>query len=66
MTLPGSHLNNPRLTTILFSVLVQRLGGTVKITQADIDAIAYGKLWEEDLPDEDCLQFRYVLLKKQS
>ena len=65
MPIPGSYLNNPRLTMILFSVLVQRLGGTVKITQGDIDGIAYGKLWEEDLPEEDCLQFRYVSSEKQ-
>lgn len=66
MSIPGSHLTNTRLTAILFSVLVQRLGGTVKITQTDIDNIVYGKLWEEDLPDEDCVQFRYVPAVKQS
>lgn len=43
---PLSNLHNPALTTILFAVMVKRLGGRVKITQSDIDDIAYSRLLE--------------------
>lgn len=46
-----SVLAHPELVTILFSVLVNRLGGTVVIAQADIDDVAFNRLNEEALED---------------
>lgn len=60
---PRSNLNNPRLTTILFAILVKRLGGTVEITQADIDAVAYTRM-EEQGHEDGRLEFR--LIEKQA
>ncbi len=54
-----SNLNNPRLTTILFAILVKRLGGKAEITQADIDDIAFNRLEEEGRQDGS-LEFRLV------
>lgn len=54
-----SNLNNPRLTTILFAILVKRLGGRAEITQADIDDIAYNRL-EEEGKDDGSLEFRLI------
>lgn len=54
-----SNLNNPELTTILFAILVKRLGGVVKIVQADIDDIAYNRLIEEGREDGS-LEFRFA------
>ena len=54
-----SNLNDPRLTTILFAILVKRLGGRAEITQADIDDIAYNRLEEEGKSDGS-LEFRLV------
>lgn len=54
-----SHLNNPILTTLLFAIMVKRLGGTVEITQADIDAIAYNRL-EEDSREDGSIAFRLI------
>lgn len=56
---PRSNLNNPRLTTILFAIMVKRLGGTVEITQADIDAIAYNRL-EEEGREDGSIAFRLI------
>lgn len=55
----NSTLNNPKLTTILFAILVKRLGGRAKITQADIDDIAYNRL-EEEGKDDGSLEFRLI------
>lgn len=54
-----SNLNNPALTTILFAILVKRLGGKAEITQFDIDDIAYNRL-EEEGRDDGSLEFRLV------
>lgn len=54
-----SNLNNPVLTTILFGILVKRLGGRVQITQADIDDIAFNQLLEDGRPDGS-LEFRLI------
>ena len=54
-----SNLNNPQFTTILFAILVKRLGGRAEITQADIDDIAYNRLEEEGRSDGS-LEFRLV------
>lgn len=54
-----SNLNNPALTTILFAILVKRLGGKVEITQADVDDIAYNRLEEESFSDGS-LQFTLI------
>ncbi len=55
----SSNLNDPTLTPILFAILVKRLGGEVKIVQADIDDIAYNKLEEEGKGDGS-LEFRLI------
>lgn len=55
----NSNLNNPKLTTILFAILVKRLGGKAVITQADIDDIAYNRLEEEGRVDGS-LEFRLI------
>jgi len=52
-----SALNDPDLTTILFAILVKRLGGDVTITQADIDDIAYGRLVETVELEDGTIQF---------
>lgn len=44
---PRSNLSNPKLALIVIASLVKRLGGNVTITQADIDAVAYGRLIED-------------------
>ena len=63
---PGqSNLNDPALTTLLFAVLVKRLGGCVKITQADIDSVAYNRL-EERGNEDDSVEFRLVERNKAS
>lgn len=41
-----SHLNDPVMTALIIAVMVRRLGGTVHITQEDIDAVAYTLLTE--------------------
>jgi len=58
-----SNLNNPRLTTILFAILVKRLGGKTEITQADIDDIAFNRL-EEEGREDGSLEFRLVERKR--
>ena len=54
-----SILNNPELALILFAVMVKRLGGTVLITQADIDEVAYNRMEEEGFGDGS-IEFRLV------
>ena len=55
----NSSFNNQNLTTILFAILVKRLGGRAEITQADIDDIAYNRL-EEEGKDDGSLEFRLI------
>jgi len=60
-----STINNPKLTALLFAVMVKRLGGKVDITQVDIDQVAYSRLDEEG--DEDgSLTFTLVERQKAS
>lgn len=47
MSQHGSNLNNPALTTALFAIMVQRLGGSVVIRQEDFDKIAGLRMVEE-------------------
>lgn len=54
-----SNLNNPQLTTILFAIMVKRLGGSVRITQSDIDDVAFNRLQEEGFEDGS-LEFRLL------
>ena len=56
---PQSYLNNPIFVTILFAILVKRLGSKVEITQADIDDIAFNRLEEEGL-ENGTLEFRLL------
>ena len=46
-----SNLNNPRMTTALFAILVKRLGGEVEIKQEDFDDVSYDLLEEEGFED---------------
>ena len=57
--MPYSRMLSPELTTILFAILVKRLGGTALITQADIDDIAYNRL-EEEVFGNGSLEFKLV------
>lgn len=54
-----SNLHNPRLTLLMFAVLVKRLGGKAEITQADIDQVAYCKMPEEGREDGS-IEFRLI------
>lgn len=60
-----SRLNNAQLTTLLFAVLVKRLGGNVEIRQEDIDAVAYNRL-EEDVETDGSIGFRLVERQRAS
>lgn len=39
-------LDNHTLALLVISILVHRAGGSVTITQADVDSVAYGRLLE--------------------
>jgi hypothetical protein len=54
-----SNLNDPKFTTIIFAVIVKKLGGSVTITQADIDEVAYNRLEEKGNMDGS-LEFRLI------
>jgi len=41
-----SVLNDVNLTTILFAILVKKLGGDITITQDDVNDISYNRLME--------------------
>lgn len=56
--------DEPVLVKIVVSILVQRLGGDVHITQADIDAIAYNRLLED--VDVEEIQLRIEMRKAQA
>lgn len=51
--------NNNDLMLLLFSILVKRLGGELRITQDDIDDIAFSTLEEGDYEDGS-LGFRLI------
>jgi len=54
-----SNLNDPKFTTIIFAAIVKKLGGSVTITQADIDEVAYNCLEEKGNMDGS-LEFRPI------
>jgi len=54
-----SNLNNPKMTALLFAVLVGRLGGKVEISQSDIDGVAYDLL-EEEMRADGSVEFRLI------
>jgi len=56
---PSSNLNHPQLTTILFAVMLHKLGGHVEITQADIDLVAFNRM-EEVGREDGSLAFRLI------
>lgn len=56
---PRSNLNDPELTTLLFAAIVRKLGGTVEITQADVDAVAYNRL-KEVVREDGSLAFQLI------
>lgn len=47
----GIVFENRQLNVIVMAVLVQKLGGSVVITQEDIDRIAFSRLLEDGMPD---------------
>jgi len=49
--LTESHILDPKLTVLLFAVLVHKLGGSVHINQTDIDLVAYNQLLERGNED---------------
>jgi hypothetical protein len=61
----NSNLTNPELTTIFFAILVKRLGGTAKITQSDVDDVAYNLL-EEEGREDGSIEFRLVERKQSA
>lgn len=65
MSLKQSQLLNPGLTVLLFGVVLDKLGGTVRITQADIDKIAYTKMSEEGFED-GTLEFKLEIPTMES
>lgn len=59
-----SNLNDPVLTKLLIAVMVRKLGGSISITQSEIDEVAYNRLEEQAL--NGTLEFRLVERKKAS
>jgi hypothetical protein len=51
VTNTDSVLNDQEITKIILAILVKRLGGKAKITQKDIDEVAFGRLEEYRYPD---------------
>lgn len=62
---PQSNLNDPMLTSLLFAILVKRLGRKVEISQADIDDVAFNRL-EEEVREDGTLEFRLLERKAAS
>jgi len=56
---------NEGLNLIVVTILVKRLGGSVKINQADIDDIAYNRLEETGDPDGS-IRLKFLEKGKQS
>lgn len=55
---PRSALRDPARMMLIIAVLVKRLGGSAKITQADIDDVAFNFLQEDgDIPDNSITLF---------
>ena len=46
-----SNFNNPVLTMLVLAILVKRLGGSVEVTQADVDDVAFNRLDEDSHGD---------------
>lgn len=55
-----SLLSNPQTGSVLFALLVQRLGGKVSITQADIDDM-YGFRLLENHDAENGIEFKIII-----
>ena len=51
----STNIGNPAVVKLLLAVLVKRLGGEVTISQADIDAVAYGRLLEGEDQTGACI-----------
>ena len=47
----GIVFTDPTVNMLVVAVLVQKLGGTVSITQADIDQVAFLRLMENGADD---------------
>lgn len=59
-----SNLNNPILVRVLIAVMVERCSGSVRLTQSDIDQVAYTRLVEENDGDGS-VKFTLVERTKQ-
>jgi hypothetical protein len=58
-----TYIADPECSILFFSILVNKLGGEVTITQEDIDNAAYGTLLET--ADEDGVTLKVVARTKQ-
>jgi hypothetical protein len=54
-----SKLSDPKLAMLICAVLVKRLGGSVRITQDDINDIAFNTFNESEMSDGS-LEFQLV------
>ena len=55
----NSAINDDQLKALLFAILVKKLGGSVEITQSDVDSVAYSRM-EEDWYQDGRLAFRLI------
>lgn len=58
-----SVLNDPQLALLLLAVLVDRLGGQVQITQADVNIVAYNRL-DERLLIDNSVEFTLIKYRR--
>jgi len=56
---------NPGLLILLLAVLIKRAGGSVTITQEEIDSVAFGQLHEYSLPEANAIELQLVDRTKQ-
>ena len=59
-----SGIDNPVINKLVLAVLIRKLGGTVRITQEDINAVAYTTL-EEESPGDGTLSYTLLQRKQQ-
>lgn len=52
------NLDNPYFCKLLIAILVQRHGGTVKISQLDFDKIAWCRLLTSDIEGQEAVYLK--------
>lgn len=55
----SGRLDDAAFTMMILAIMVKRLGGEVRITQTDLDDIAFGRLLEHDSPTGGFLAITY-------